>query len=61
MDRNIPNQGQGYLGSSCKCSTPHFKSNEVQLKCKGHLRFLFIYIELHEASKLNFRTMDQLL
>ena len=38
MDPNIPNQGQEYLGSRHKSSTPHSKSNEVQLKCKIHLR-----------------------
>ena len=61
MGPNIPTPGQRYLESSCNSSTPHFKSNEVQLKCKGHLRVLFLYTELHAASKLNFVTMLQLL
>ena len=30
------NQGQGYTESNSKYSTPHFKSNDTQLKCKGH-------------------------
>ena len=38
MDPNIPNQGLKYLGVRFKSSTPHFKSNEVHLKCEDHLR-----------------------
>ena len=33
-----PNQGEGYTESNSKYSTPHFKSNDAQLKCKGHLK-----------------------
>ena len=61
MGPNIPSPGQGYLESSCNSSTPHLKSNEVQQKCKGHLKVLFLYTELHAASQLNFVTILQLL
>ena len=57
----FPNKRQGHLESCCNSSTSHFKSNEAQIKCRDHLRVLFLYIELHAASKLNFITTVQLL
>ena len=43
-ESECPKLNQIYLGSSCKSSTSHFESNEVQLRCKGHMRFLFTYL-----------------
>ena len=41
MDPNFPKQGQKYLEGRYKSSTLHFKSNEFQIKRKGHLRIQF--------------------
>ena len=49
MGQNTPNQGQKNTRRTCESWTPYLKPNEVQLKCKGHLRFSYFNCRLIQA------------